>query len=230
MSTWKFEQFLNNSSLFFPNANKLTDQYEVSIPDYVMEMKRKELHKEGLRGRELEEEMASYFYITNPMKDLVLVNCWSVCPHESYALWKIYLSGEKNGIAIKSTVSKLRQVMNDSNDPNSEEYFIGRVKYKKHLNPDETNRLTIIATKKPFYDFENELRLFILNYPLSEGGHIPPYDITIGRAVEIDVSSLISEIYLSPFSDKEYRDEISDLLVQRGLSRKLIKESEIRDQ
>jgi hypothetical protein len=53
--------------------------------------------------------MASFYWNTNPMKDLVLINCWSVNQYENYALWKIYLGGEKNGVAIKSTVSKLRK-------------------------------------------------------------------------------------------------------------------------
>ncbi len=49
--------------------------------------------------------MASFYWSTNPMKELVLINCWSINPHESYALWKIYLGGEKNGVAVRSTIS-----------------------------------------------------------------------------------------------------------------------------
>ncbi|MEJ6498184.1 hypothetical protein [Pseudoalteromonas lipolytica] len=39
MSTWKFEQLLINSTLFFPNANALSDQYEVTIPASVKNKK-----------------------------------------------------------------------------------------------------------------------------------------------------------------------------------------------
>jgi hypothetical protein len=47
MNTWKFLQFLENSSLFFPNANKLTDQYEVSLPDTVEKKKKKSYKGRG---------------------------------------------------------------------------------------------------------------------------------------------------------------------------------------
>lgn len=230
MNTWKFSQLLETSSLFFPNANKLTDQYEVAIPDSVEKQKREELKKKGLNGRDLEEEMASFYWSTNPMKDLVLINCWSINPHESYALWKIYLGGEKNGVAVRSTISKLRRSVEKGKDSYPEEFFIGKVKYKRHLNQDELSRLSVITTKKPFYDFEKELRLFVLNYPHSEGGTEPPYDINIGRSVRVDIVELIQEVYISPFSTKEYREEITGLLKKNRLLNIAIKESEIRDQ
>ncbi|MBW2185156.1 MAG: hypothetical protein JRG71_01770 [Deltaproteobacteria bacterium] len=232
MDSCKFTHLLNNSSLFFPNANKLTDQYEVSIPDISLLKKRKELEMSGLTGRDLEEEMASFYWSTNPMKDLVLINCWSVNPHENYALWKIYLGGEKNGVAIKSTVSKLRKSVEQGRDPYPETFFIGKVKYKKHLEHDELSRLNIITTKKPFYDFEKELRVFILNYPRSEGGTVPPYDISVGRNVKVDLKHLIHQVYVSPFADESYRIEIEKLLLNsRETARNVtVKESEIREQ
>ena len=103
MAHWKFESLLDKSALFFPNANKLSDQHEVTIPESTLQSKRNELRNSGLRGRDLKEELAAFYWETNPMKDLVLINCWSINPHESYALWKIYLGGERNGVAIKST-------------------------------------------------------------------------------------------------------------------------------
>lgn len=230
MNTWKFRQFIENSTLFFPNANKLTDQYEVTLPDSVEQKKIEELKRQGLHGRDLEEEMASFSWSTNPMKDLVLVNCWSTSPHESYALWKIYLGGEKNGIAIRSTVSKLRRSVEKGKDVYPEEFFIGKVKYKKHLNNDELSRLSVVTTKKPFYDFEKELRLFVLNYPLSEGGTVPPYDIYVGRSVRVDINELIHEVYISPFASEEYRHEINKLLNGNNVQGFTIKDSEIRDQ
>jgi len=58
MAHWKLEKLLDDSSLFFPNATKLSDQYEVSIPDSVLTSKRKELKESGLKGRDLEDELA----------------------------------------------------------------------------------------------------------------------------------------------------------------------------
>lgn len=92
------------------------------------------------------------------------------------------------------------------------------------------SRLSVVTTKKPFYDFEKELRLFVLNCPLSEGGTLPPYDINVGRSVKVDIGELIHEVYISPFATEEYRQEINDLLNKNKLQGIKIRESEIRDQ
>lgn len=229
MAHWKFKSLLSDSSLFFPNANKLSDQYEVTVPDSVLAAKRKELKKTGLSGRDLEEELAIFHWETNPMKDLVLANCWSVSPHESYALWKIYLDGEKNGVSIRSTVSSLKKAIQNGGDPYPEEFFIGKIKYRTHLKQGELARLTVITTKKPFYDFEKELRVFIINYPLSEGGSIPPYGLHTGRTVMVDIPVLIHDVYVSPFANSSYSREVGALLRRNGLKIGALKQSEIRD-
>lgn len=229
MEHWKLEKLVNDSELFFCNATDLSDQYEVSIPDSVLKTKQKELDKAGLKGRDLEEELAIFHWETNPMKDLVLINCWSISPHESYALWKIYLGGEKNGVAIKSTVSALRKAVQKGGDSYPEEFFLGKVKYKTHLKPDELARLSVITTKKPYYDFEKELRLFIINYPQSEGGTVPPYDIHVGRTVKVDLQTMIHQVYVSPFADASYVKEVGGLLRSAKFKVSVLKQSEIRD-
>ena len=126
--------------------------------------KRKELKQTGLRGRDLEEELAVFHWETNPMKELVLTNCWSINQYESYALWKIYLGGEKNGVALKSTVSSLKKSILLGDDSYPEEFFIGKVKYRTHLKQDELSRLSVITTKKPFYDFVQKNFLWLIYY------------------------------------------------------------------
>lgn len=229
MAHWKLESLINNSELFFPNATKLSDKYEVSIPESTLKTKRKELRNSGYSGKALKEELAKFHWETNPMKDLVLVNCWSISPHESYALWKIYLGNENNGVAIKSTVGKLKDSIQSGSDPYPENFYIGSVKYETHLKPDELSRFSVITTKKPFYDFEKELRLFIINYPLSEGGTEPLYDIHDGRTVKVDLQTLVHHIYISPFADHSYRREVGTLLKKSDINMSILKQSKIMD-
>jgi len=226
----KFMMLLIDSAIFFANANKLSDQYEVTIPDSVIESRLKELQAEGLTGPDLEEKVDSFYYLNNPRKELVLVNCWSVSRHESYALWKIYIEGEQDGIAIKTRVSNLRKVMKTSSDPYPQEYFIGKVAYRKKLKTKDVNNLTIFTTKKPFYDFEKELRLFILNDDLSQRREILPYDLSKGRNVIVNLEVLIEETYISPFSDETYKHRVQQLLSDYNLGSFPVKDSEIRDQ
>ena len=35
MNNWKFSTLIDDGALFFPNTNKLSDQYEVSLPESV---------------------------------------------------------------------------------------------------------------------------------------------------------------------------------------------------
>jgi len=230
MNHWKLEKMLNESALFFPNAKKLSDQYEVTIPAGSQNKRRKELIATGLQDRALEEEMARFYWETNPMKSLTLINCWSINPHESYALWKIYLGGEVNGVAIKTSISSLKKAIVKGHDPFPEDIFVSKVKYKSYLNESNLSRWSLITTKKPFYDFEKELRLFIMNFPRSEGGYKTPYEMDQGRLVKVDLSQLIQKIYISPFSEKSYKQDVVQMLAKNGLSSVLIRDSEIQDQ
>jgi len=126
------------------------------------------------------------------------VNCWTISQHESYALWKIYLGGSKAGVAIRTTISKLRNSINSVKQDFDEDIFIGKVQYSDFID-EPSNRFKIITTKNKFYDYENELRLIIINYPLSEGGIKVPYNISYGKFVQVNNEKLINEIYLSPF-------------------------------
>ncbi len=221
---------LQDRALFFPNASKLTDQYEVTVPEYISEQKRKELESSGLKGRELEEELARFHWEHSPMKELTLINCWSVSPHESYALWKIYLGGSKDGVAIKSSVSKLIRSVGHGNDPYPEEFYVGKVRYKSFLTRNELSRFDVITTKKPFYDFEKEIRLFILNYPKSEGGTKTPYQMKEGRTVRVDLELLISELYISPFASEDFSDKVQTLLKEKCPTKISVRQSQIRDE
>ena len=229
MAHWKFESLVRDSNLYFPNVAMLSDQYEVTVPDSALKAKRKDLMSQGLRDRDLEEALAVFHWKTDPMKELVLANCWSLTPHESYALWKIYLGGEKNGVAVRSTVSSLRRSLERGGDPYPEEFFIGKVRYRTHLKPDELSRLTVVTTKKPFYDFEKELRVFILNRPLSEGGCEPPYEIGLGRTVSVELAELVHSVYVSPFADSDYSDQVAQTTKGTALGKVEIRQSEIRD-
>jgi len=225
MNNWKFEQLLDSSSIYFPNAQKLSDQYEVSIPKSVITQKKQELELSGLSENELKIELERFYWQHDPIKERVLINCWSVNPYESYALWKIYLGGERNGIAIKSTVARLSKALSIGGDLYPEEYFMGKVKYQKHLTQDQLNRFNIILTKKPYYDFEKELRLFLI------ANDNAPYQINEGRTVQVKLDMLINKIYISPFAEPDYKEFVFNELTKTGLNNidYLVKDSDIED-
>jgi hypothetical protein len=232
MSESKFERLLKESALYFCNAKHLSDKYEVTIPDSTVVNWRRELGQRGYEVNDIENEIQTRLasWQCGALADLTMINCWTARKYESYALWKIYLSGGQDGVAIRTKYSRIEEAIAKGNDPFSEDYYAGTVNYKNHLTPEEAqNRFNLITTKKTFYDFEEEVRLFIVGHPNSEGGNDVPYDASQGRTVKIKLSSLLSNVFLSPFASDSYRKDLPRILKQYQLDPAVIRNSEILD-
>jgi len=227
MSLEKFLDLLINSQLFFSNLNRLTDKYEGTVYDKNFKSEVKAIMESEFNGFDeidLNHERAR----VEILKNFTLVNCWTMRRHESYALWKIY-GGNNSSIAIKSTVSSLKDSINSTEQEFNEDIFMSKVKYQQKLD-DSFSRIDATITKKPFYDFESEIRLIILNYNKSEGGYKIPYDISKGRTVKLNLEKLINEIYISPFLKKQYHQNLKHIIqkINPNLTKKFM-ESEILD-
>jgi hypothetical protein len=229
LSAWKFERLVKDAALYFPTANTLSDKYEVTIPESSIKAKRNILEAEGYKGKELKEQLAIFNWKANPLKDRVLVNCWSMRRYESYALWKIYLDAAKNGVAIRSTVASVRRAIEGGDDSFPEDFCYAKVRYRNHLHPDDLHRAAVVTTKKKFYDFENEFRIFILRDDTSDvSGSLTEIDGD-GRNVRVDLRALIRTVYISPFSDSRYKRNFGQLLRSAGIGLFAIQDSAIRD-
>lgn len=230
MALDKFLDLLTHSRLFFTNAKNLTDEYDVTLPANTIAKKRKELKAQGLEGRDLEEELAVFQFNHHPMRDLTLVNCWSIGRDESYALWKIYLGGSTAGVAVRTSFGRIKKSIAAARDPYPEDIYSGIVQYKDFVPEKELSRFRLITTKRQFYEYEKEVRMFVIYFPRSEGGTKTPYDLRIGRHVNVDLSLLIDEIYVSPFVGPWLIESLENVIrkVAPTLSGKL-KSSSIRD-
>lgn len=227
MSLEKFLDLLINSQLFFSNLNRLTDKYEGTVYDENFNVKTDSELK--LTSDNLDVTQLNHNRLKIELsKNYTLVNCWTMRRHESYALWKIY-GGNNSSVAIKSTVSNLKASINQSKQTFDENIYLSKVKYQDKLD-DPFSRIEAVITKKPFYDFESEIRLVILNNHLNDGGYDVPYDISNGRFITINLEKLIDEIYFSPFLKKTYHNNLKFIInkIQPELSRKIM-ESEILD-
>lgn len=232
MDLAQFLDLITHRRLFFANGRNLTDKHEGAIPDAIIASRRKKLESIGVRGRDLEEEVTIFqMFEANAMLDLAFFNCWSAEDEESYALWKIYLGGQKLGFSVKSTVGRLVDSIDKGKDEFSEDYFIGRVRYSEELPDDSKHRLLALTRKMPFYRYENEIRLIILNYPLSGGGTTTPYPLDVGRYVNVDTHELIEKAYLSPFAPKWFFSTIDSVVsIIDPVIRERFADSRIRDQ
>lgn len=227
----KFLDMIVTKELFFANAAKMSDKYEGIVPKRNQYHRINELITKGLARKDAEQRVQFEAFQINGLRELTLINCWTMSPHESYALWKIYLGGSNTGVAIRSTVSKLIKAIQKGNDKYDEVIYYSKVNYTETIPDEPDHRFNVITTKNKFYDYEKELRLFILHYPTSEGGVTPHYNISIGRRLQIDIEELISKIYISPFSgrwfDNSFKRTIKKIKPQLA---NRIKSSEILDE
>ena len=171
--------------------------------------------------------------IAKRFKENTYVSCWSLNNAESYALWKIYLGGSINGVAIKSTVSKLihclekidsgskvnskinsRIIENSSPLVEIDRLQIGEVSYKNHIELAGFEKSRLAITKKEYYEYEKEIRIFgTSNNQYLFDAH-DEYNLAIqnGFHVSIDIDELIDNIIISPYSPAWFKENLRVLI------------------
>lgn len=212
MGLGKFLDLITHRRLFFSNAARLTDQYEATLPASNIAAIRTKLENENFDPGDLETEVSWRVAEIDGLRDLTLVNCWSIGRHESYARWKIYLGGSKDGVAVKSTVGRLKKSLMRGADCYPEDVYLATVNYAERIDTSSVHRFQVVTTKKPYYEFETEMRAFIVNFPRSEGGTKTPYEIALGRYVSIELDELVDEIYVSPFAGSWLEASVRDVV------------------
>ena len=227
----KFLDLVTSGELYFANVSSMSDQYEGLLPQSnVREIKKilsgvasiSEKESEAIANRSVEN--------IRQFKKFTLVNCWSMHTIESFALWKIYLGVSGSGVAIRTNAKALVKSLGDS----GVDIQMGEVSYKNYIK-EQPDILNITTRKSPFYSYEEELRLFIINqFELIKNEELET-EMRIakfpnGLKVPIDVNELIQEIYISPFMGDWFEEmlrktlkEINPALVDK------IKRSEIQD-
>jgi len=206
MSIDKFLHLITAKQLFFCRLSKMTDRFEGRLPkDNYTSRISQIVQSEGISA--LPKANKERIEIEK-FKDQTYINCWTISREESYALWKIYLRGSSCGIAIKSTVSKLRKSI--ELESKNVDFLIGKVIYTKFLKDYPPPYEVLTTTKSPFYDYEKELRVFFKLNEIDEekdSVHLRP-----GWNVKLDITELIDRIYISPFIGKWFYDSLIEIL------------------
>lgn len=170
---------LKTQCLHFSRSDKFEDKWE-GIPsrkDYAM------------------------YDLLNKYRIRTAINCWQENDFESYLMWKTYI-GKGNGIAIKSSIGRLKSIFEKSigNDE-----YIGRLEYCKFKEfPTETNRFQPVLRKRIQYRDEKEVRVISAK---QNDGIFDEYGINI----PVSFDKLIDKIYISPNSDDSFHDKIKHL-------------------
>lgn len=161
---------------------------------------------------------------------LTAVNCWGIDKREVPMKWNKYAKSKK-GIAIKSKILNIKNAIHYS----KEGVFIGKVNYINHETyvynkPDPVGYFMLKDKIK--YDWEHEVRLLTIapngNPDVMKPMDLSTYDKFVEAdiddmsginhcLIECDVDLLIDSIYVSPWAETDYIDEIKSLLDKYNL-------------
>lgn len=199
----KFVHLIDSESLFFCRADKFTDKWEGVFPKKMIEIF--DLGKKTLPSSDGKEYSICEW---QKMKEgrSHLINCWHLSDHESDAMWQLY-SGENQGIAIQSTLQRFI----DSFKITQERVWIGLVKYEDFNNwrPDFSRHdpifLKTFFLKRLGFEHEKEIRA-IINKAYKE------HKCEVGIPVEVDLSALIENIYISPILDDPFKELVENII------------------
>lgn len=152
------------------------------------------------------------------------ISCWAGYEEkESYAHWKIY--SEKYGVAILTTVKKLKEV---TNAKGAELFKVRYLDGKSELNfipreAEEQGKLNLFrdynffVLKRPEYQYENEIRAILSNL---DGEY---------QVIKVaDLSKFIDKIIVSPFAEEWFAQMVRKIADKYGLENVEVIKSSVR--
>jgi hypothetical protein len=140
----------------------------------------------------------------NSLRESTYVSCWSLGRSESYPLWKIYLGGSRNGVAIRTTVGRLHNSLESS----KREFYTAGVQYRDKIFDTEPSDEQVICTKTEAYSYEKEFRIFTRHKDSDDTSKFTPNVVSEA----IDLEEMSPRIYVSPFSSDWFMSTVQDAL------------------
>jgi hypothetical protein len=246
---WKLKALLDDNAFYLRRADALVelDQFEGGLqpayneciskqifsPDfhkYMMKLKVKSIDDIEICGNrywDLKEMRKRFDKIYEYFLSNIFVTYWHINNEENKEMWTEYIK-EKPGIAIVSTVGKLKKALEvtdlsvnianvayidwENNDVDYNIVFCGAGVYSIILQ--------MLFNKTTAFKKERELRLLYTGLPDEQiygtllGGK---FDLThknneISFLLPIGINDLIDKIYLSPGSSLDFKNEVSQLI------------------
>jgi hypothetical protein len=215
---WRYLNFtqllsiLERDAIWFNNVNQFDDPYEGTIPKANLEAEIDDLVEDFDIPR---NDMLEIYRNVAGWKDFSVsgayVNCWNVNEHQSAALWEQYIDSIE-GVAIRTTVSQLRQALN----PTQKDFVFGNVEY---IDYDEDiiprGRLPTIYHKRESFEHEHEFRISHSPENSEEG-------LGAGFYAKVDKDALIERVVISPIAPDWFSDLVERVLQRYGVDCELI--------
>ncbi|CZG10286.1 TPA: hypothetical protein JBE46_02380 [Legionella pneumophila subsp. pneumophila] len=209
ISLAKFISLLITRSLYFSRIDCFSDPFEGASTEANIAM-RPQLY-DGKIPDEKIKELSKCFQV---MPQWVYANCWHMSDIESDAMWKLY--GSRDGaIAIQSTYKNLADSIKDDS------CSIGTVSYIDDMTfIPENNLLTRFFYKRKSFEHEKEVRL--LKFDTEFAGKLNKINPCQGTNIEVDIDTLICNIYVTPLCGPWLHEIVIDILKKYNINKPII--------
>lgn len=158
----RFKQLIKSGSLHFHRIDDFKDPFEGSIPKLVDDIRERNTSEKGARVDKV---------LNKRIRQHTFANCWHMKDRESANMWDSY-GGDKNAIAIKSTIRQLEDAIKEQSGNNLQFADIRYVDFidttNKELNkkvPSGNTPAQWTIIKRASFKEENEFRAFIQPIP-----------------------------------------------------------------
>jgi hypothetical protein len=230
---WRFIDFteyvdlLDKSSLFFTRSDRFDDPFEGCYPKTTLRLEQDRLKSNGRSMMEIEDNISKRKHKMQLSRLNTFLNSWHINEYESAAMWNLY-SSTARGIAIQSTVGKLKDSLNKNKDY---DIIFGRVKYIDYNNENlqfDDDLMRFLYKRKAF-EFEQELRAITQynnvkmqnenNRQLSELEFLPQYD---GIYIPVQLDTLIENIITSPSAPEWFVNLVKSVTGKYNITKKVL--------
>lgn len=202
----KFIAMLEDKALFFSRGDRFRDRFEGSVPKKVAEELHKMWKEQQLVVKQPSDEKQAkkrYDKLAQLDRKLVAINCWYIDEAESDAMWQLYLKGRGEGVAIRSTVGRLKAAV----ETDRRDVHIGVVNYIDYEKDafEIRSGFSQFLHKRLGFRHENELRAMLRLAPKMQSGGRFDYinsepQVEYGLKVSVNLQALISQIVIAPGS------------------------------
>jgi hypothetical protein len=204
----KFVYMLDSHSLFFCRPDCLDDRFEGTWGKASRRTIELELRQRIDEGKNViggvEHQLSGHKRVSDHVRQLTAVNCWHLNPHESAAMWRLYIYAQQ-GIAIRSTTARLIRSFSDDKGLLVHVGLVQYIDFDADAIP-SGNYLTPFLYKRKSFEHERELRAIAVKAEIIETEHegsIRTLDQPFaepGEDVAVDLSALLEAVYLAPGS------------------------------
>ncbi|HKV77593.1 MAG TPA: hypothetical protein VJP02_05620 [Candidatus Sulfotelmatobacter sp.] len=216
----KFRDLLTTCSLYFCRVDLFGEPFEGSIPANAV--------TQEIYPMPVDREFLNHFFFAN---------CWHMNPHESVAMWKLYLRDEP-GVAIQTIAGKL---VSSLVRPRRGRVDVGCVEYLDYTADsfDYLGPINAYFRKRAEYQHEKEYRIvyhcFPPDYhsessrqvltagPLRAGLKQLNVNIAMPAGVRIGVDlSFLERVVVSPSASNDFQEWIRAIIADTGFAPEIV--------